>query len=571
MRHTALPKALASFFALSLVAGCAIKPEPLTRDELAAYGDDKLARVASDQEAITRSISLYEAMARALKYNLDAKVEMAQTALKLREADLAEYKLLPSFVANSGFARRDNELATRSKDLTTGRTSATYSTSTDDGSFASDVTLSWNVLDFGLSYVRAQQLGDDALIAEEMRRKVANRVTEDVRTAYWRALTYQRLIARLRDLEGRAQRARAAARKLYSEGQTPPMLALAYERELVEIRREIEKVEGELVVAKDQLGALMNVPPGTRFSLVDDRVTLGSAITASAETMTRAALQNRPELHEVAYRTRINEKEAAAALLELLPGAQLYLGGNADTSKYLFNNNWLSYGAKASWNLMKLFQYPARKEVIDAQDRLLDQRALAVTMAVMTQVHVARVRYLHSVRELRTAADYLNVQNDILAQVRAQAKAERVGEQPVIREEMNALLAEVKFDLAHAQVQNALALIYSSTGLDPIDPTVDLTADVAPLSKSLSRLWEARGKSLGARPVSLLRAPRHPKPLPQAPMGEWSQTPTDGASGSLKLAPPAPAPGARSRSIGGTFLPPEQSGTGAVGAAPTKP
>lgn len=573
---------LATIVCVLAVAGCAYHPEAFTHQETSDYAADKLARVTQGQEAIRGPVSLYEAMARALKYNLDARVEVAQTALKLRERDLSEYKMLPSLVASSGYAGRSNVAASVSEDVSSGRVGGAYTTSQERNNFAGDLTLSWNILDFGLSYVRAQQLGDEALIAEEMRRKVANRVVEDVRTVYWRAVTYQRLIARLRGLEGRAQRARGAARRLYGEGLTPPMLALAYERELVEVRREIQKVEGELIVAKDQLSALMNVAPGVRYTLLDSRSAMGSDLTTSNATLTRLALERRPELREVHYRSRINEREATAALLELLPGAQLYLGAAYDTNSYLLNNNWLTYGAKASWNAMRLFQHPAREKVIETQDALLDQKALAVTMAIMTQVHVARARYLHAARELRTAADYLNVQNDILAQVRAQAATEKVGEQSLIREEMNALLAEVKFDLAHAQLQNAFATIYSSTGVDPVDASVSLDADVRTVSAALAKLWTSRGASIGMRSVSLLRAPRRPKPyvaaqymppgMATAPMSappaatdgrgvvlvpEGAVVPRPGSA----LLPPAPAPGTHSRSIGGTFLPPGAAGT----------
>jgi outer membrane protein TolC len=536
------------------LAGCVTHPEPLQQRDMAAFASDRLARVTTDQEHLRSAVTLYEAMARALKYNLDTRVEMAQTALKIKELDLAEYKLLPSVVTNSGYAGRDNTSASVSENVATRRIGADFTSSTERNPLTADLTLSWNVLDFGLSYVRAQQLGDEALIAAEARRRVANRVVEDVRTAYWRAVTHQRLIARLRGLEGRALRARAAARTLYNEGQTQPMLALAYERELVEVRREIQKVEGELIAAKAQLAALMNVEPATPFTLVDARSGNTLALKLPADRLVAMALENRPEVREVAYRMRINQKEATAALLELLPGAQLYLGGNFDGSRFLLNNNWLGYGAKASWNLLKIAQFPARKELIDANDKLLDERALALTMAIMTQVHVSRARYAHAQRELQAAADYLNVQNDILAQIRSQAATDRTGEQALIREEMNALLAEVRFDLAHAQLQNAFAGVYSALGLDPFDDGIDLAAGLGTIADKLKTTWRKRGDFVGLKSANLLRAPRQPKPV--AVLGALPPMPGAANTGVGGLLPPMPAPGGVSRSIGGAFVQP---------------
>ena len=491
-----------SLLAMSLAtSGCAMKPEPLAEQDFAAYAGDKFERLTLDQEPVHGSIDLYEAMARALKYNLDYKVEMMQTALKIRELDLSTYKMLPNFVANSGYTARNNVAASTSQSVLTGKQSLEVSTSQDRHNFASDLTLSWNVLDFGLSYVRAKQAGDEALIANEMRRKVVNRVIEDVRTAYWRALASEHLVARLRGLEGRVRSAMAESRKLFNDRQTSPVAALTYERELIEIKRELQRMEGELKSAHAQLAALMNVDPGKRFRLARAPVVMPSS-GLTPERMIRTAIENRAELREVAYRSRINEKEATAALLELLPGVNLYAGGSADTNSFLYNNSWVGWGAKASWNLMRVFQYPATKDRIEAQDQLLDQKALAVTMAVMTQVHVARARHIHSKRELGTSQEYLNVQRRLIGQMRAQAVTDKLSQQTLVREEMNLLVAEVRHDMALANAENTYANLFASMGVDPLRAGLDLNTDVATLSKSLRQAWSTRGTITGMQHVA---------------------------------------------------------------------
>ena len=85
-------------------------------------------------------------------------------------------------------------------------------------------------------------------------------------------------------------------------------------------------------------------------------------------------------------------------MLELLPSLNAYVGGNWDSNSFLFNQNWLSYGAKISWNLMNAFRYPARLQVIDAQKEVLDVQSLALTMTIMTQVHVAAAQYEAALR-----------------------------------------------------------------------------------------------------------------------------------------------------------------------------
>ncbi|MGL4496413.1 MAG: TolC family protein, partial [Beijerinckiaceae bacterium] len=468
--------------------------EPLDQQALAKMADDNLSRVVAGQEPVRGTIDVYEAIARALKYNLDQRVELMQQAVKLRELNLASYQGLPNIVAGSGYAGRDNTLASSSESILTGRQSLEPSTSSERNNVVADITLSWNILDFGLSYVRAQQAADQVLIQQEARRRALNRIVEDVRTSYWRAIASERLLSRLGALEAKTRKAIADSRALSAERQTSPVAALTYERELLEIRREAQRIEGELRVARSQLAALMNLPPDARFRLSGGGGAMGGGHAhMDPRKLVRVALMNRPETRDIAYRLRINEKESDAALLELLPGINVFIGANTDANKFLFHSNWIGWGAKATWNLMKVFQYPAKKEVIDAQGRMLDERSLAMTMAIMTQVHVSRARHAHARKELATAAQLRDVQRRLLANIRAAAVTDRTSEQTLIREEMNVLVSEVRYDLAYANLQNAYANIYASLGLDAF-PAVDIDrVSVGELSRALRKTWVARG------------------------------------------------------------------------------
>ncbi len=489
-----------------VLAGCTVAPEKATKQDISTYSLDKIRRVTLNQEPVTGPIDLYQAMARALKYNLDTKVELKEKALRIRSLDLANYKLLPDFVSNSGYSGRSNYSGGQSQLITgkknqffqtkkdLGATSVNNSTSSERNVFSQDITFTWHILDFGLSYVRAKQTANEVLIAEQIKRKVVNSTIEAVRSAYWRAISSQRLLKKLRWLEGRVSRALGETRALYKLGKTSPITALTFERELVGIKREIQKLEGGLKNAKFQLAALMNIPPNQRYRLVQPRRHLRDlSIPVPAKSMVGVAMRNRPEVLELLYKSRINQDETTAALLELLPGVQLYAGTSFDSNDFLFNNNWLSWGAKASWNIIRLFQYPARKSIIDGKDNLLDARALSLTMAIMLEVHVSRARYLHARREFSTANEYYGVQRRLLSQIRVEAKVNRVSQQTRLREEMNTLVAEVKRDIAYASVQNAYANVFASLGLDPHWSSFDEKASVKSLAASLRRLWLERG------------------------------------------------------------------------------
>ncbi len=504
MKNLGWTRAVLIAVAAVVLNGCAVSPDPLSNEQLLELANRNTERVAADQEAFAGPVSLYEAMARALKYNLDYKVEIMQTSLRSAELRFSHFNMLPNAVVNSGYVSRNNYLSTGERNLTSGVERRPTTTTFERNLLTYDFTFSWNILDFGLSWVRARQAADKALMAEEAKRKVIQRVIEDVRTAYWRAVSAERMLSKLTALEERTKTVLANTRRLFAEKETSPITALTYERELVEIRRTAEDLARELSVAKTQLGALMNTPPNVTFNLADGLVAATAPILDIDEKeMIGAALQNRSELRDITYQKRINTHEAHVALLELLPGIQLYAGINHDSNKYLQNNQWVTWGSKASWNLLRAFQYPAKRRVIEAQDDLLDTKALALTMAVMTQVHISRIRYAHASRELATARELHDVQQRLVQQMRNEAKAERISEQTLVREEMNALVAEAKRDIAFATLQNAFANVFASVGIDPYTSDLDLGDGVKELALRLKALWIERGDFGGSYRIAL--------------------------------------------------------------------
>jgi len=481
------------------LGGCAVTPAPLDEQKHKDRTASLISRMAADQEPVTAPIDLYEAMARAIKYNLDYRVEMMDQALRTRDLDLKRFDMLPKLLVDLDYAGRTNESGGISRSLLTGRISLEPSTSSDREVLATDLMLSWDLLDFGLSYVRAQQAADEVMLAEERKRKVINRIVEDVRSAYWRAVSAERLLGKLDELEKVTQEALAQAERQQSTGESAPLAALSYQRELLSIRREAQTLARELSVAKQQLAALMNLPPETQFKVVlPSRTTAWTAVRMSNSDMLRMAIENRPELREVAYQLRSNDREDTAALLRMLPSLRLFVGADWSTNSYLYNNNWGAYGARASWNLLNVFRLPVDRARVQAQRDLLDERAQALTMAVATQVQVARARYEFRLREIDTATRYLGVQGKIEQQFDAGFKAEKLSRQTLIREQMNTVVSEVRLDVALADLQNAYANVYASIGIDPIDSSMSSSDPVNVLSDKLRKLWAQRDDALAS-------------------------------------------------------------------------
>lgn len=490
---TTIRRITSAAFAAALLSGCAVTPRPLTYAELDTRADDVRVAVTAGQEPLSGPVDLYEAMARALKYNLDYRVEQMQQELKDRELKVSSYDMLPQLVASGSYFGRSNQAGASSLSLLTQRQSLEPSTSTERNVLSGDLTLSWDVLDFGLSYVRAKQKADGVLMAAEERRKVSNRVIEDVRTSYYRAVSAQRLLAQLSELQGKISTTLSDSEKLATRRQSPPLIALTYQRELIEIEAQVKALSRELQIAKAQLAALMNLDPGTDYQLVlPPREEALPTVNLSAEEEIMTALRNRPELRQLVYQQRINKKELDAQILSVFPSLKGFVGINADSNDFLYNSNWAQYGARASFNLMNVFKLGAMKKSVRAEGDVLRARELATAMAVMTQVQVARARYALYSSELATAQHSHGVQSRIMGQIGGGFKAGAISQQTYLREQMNTLVSEVRYDIAYADAQNAYANLYASMGIDSFTPDVTGQQSVAQLAGSLKDMWAQR-------------------------------------------------------------------------------
>ena len=475
-----------------IASGCGIQPKVITEQENKQRVMQDLLLLQKDHDAIQGPISLEEATARALKNNLDLQIELRRKTLTQKQLNLTSYDMLPKLVVDLNYNSRSNFSGASSRSLITGRRTLEPSTSSNRDVFSTALGLSWNVLDFGVSYYRAQQAADFVLIQEEQKRNVINRIVQDVRTAYWRAVSYERLLFRMRKLKERVRESIEQNDHIVHEQLNNPRNTLEYKRELLSIERELSWLQRDLALARSQLAALMSIKPGTPFSLViPERGEFTRTLDLEIDDMEQIALESRPELRELFYKKRANAKETRAAILQMLPGIELRGDYNYSSNSFLFNGDWLSIGSQLSWNLISLISMPAKMDELDAKEKLLDAERLSMSMAVLAQLHVSLAQFGNISEEYRAAYEYLQVQNRIIRLTRAEAYSGKISGHALIREEMNTLLAEVRSDKIYSDLENAYAGIYVSLGLDPIPADLD-SKDLSNLTAELEKHWSKR-------------------------------------------------------------------------------
>lgn len=467
--------------AITLFAGCAVVPEQLTDSEVRNRVNSDQALLYVEQEQVFKPISFEEAVARALKYNLDYRLKLMESALASGLANLSRYDMLPNLLANAGYASRNNDSGGNSVDIDTGQRTLTNSTSQERNRQLASAEFSWNMLDFGVSYFRAKQQADQYLIAEERRRRVIQNILQDTRASYWRAVGAQRLARDAEVLGERAKSALERSREAEAQGLLPPRDALNYQRMLLDAVALLASRRQELEFAKRELAALMNVTPGTDFTVVEGVEPALMPVPFNIAELEEVALSNRPELREEDFRMRITADEARRQLVTLLPGISFTAGAQYDSNKYLYNNNWIESGVRVSFNLMKALSYPAMKDVQEAQKRNDQARRLALSMAILTQVRVSVERYRLALHDLDIARDSNKVDQRLASYARAAESTRADTELELIRAETRSLNSQYQYYSAYAAAQTAFGRIYNSIGLEVLPVNME-TASVAELA-----------------------------------------------------------------------------------------
>lgn len=417
-RHRGLKIAFGGVATLLLLSGCST----LDVDSARLNNAEITSQLAQDRAALTRDVApltgpltLDEAIARAIKYNADRRFRAMEEAVAADTFEAGKFDMLPKLVASAGYRDRNNDLITRSVDSVTGSPSlANPYISSSRQSTVSEIGISWSLLDFGQSYYAARQNANRVLIAQERRRKALHNLIMDVRTAYWRVVAAQKLLPTLRATIDESEQALKDARRAEQDRIRSPLEPLRYQHQLLENLRLLEAIEQELSTARIELAHLTALPLTADYTVADATESVTTTwLNQPIDKMEELALVRNPDLREGIYNARIAQLETRRTLLKFFPGLSFNYGIKHSDDTYLINKNWTEAGIQISFNLLGLLSAPAQMRLADASVAVADQRRMAMQMAVLSQLHIARLQYANAARQYE--------RSDELAQVDSQS------------------------------------------------------------------------------------------------------------------------------------------------------
>lgn len=438
---------------LPFMSGCSIKPVPLDRDQLERRIAFDLQAMFAGSTSPKGSLTLEQAMARAVSHNLQQRVVALEGALALGLNELAPYAMLPQVQASAGYVQRDR---------------TTYP-SQDRFQTTNSLEAAWGVLDFGVSYLDARQKSDGVLVARQQRRKAALDLMAEVETAFAQAMVAQRLESSVLPLSIRIGKALENAREVERQGIKPPQESLDFQKRLLKILDQLQRLQRQVSGSKLRLAELMNLEGGDSLPRLEDPgfwLPLDTKALPEMAEMEEFALKNRPELLERHYQSRIQADESRKALLRLLPGLDVSVSRRYDNGSIYVNHSWVENGVSLAWNLIKVVTGPEVLAQSQLEEVLEERRRLALSMTVLTQVRVAHLGLTEAKMSYETALELSKVDRRLFDHALAGRDVATLSEAQLIEAEADLLLQDAKRDLAYSELSSAAARLLNSLGLN---------------------------------------------------------------------------------------------------------
>jgi len=485
-------------------------PTGLDQETIKSQSKKDYDELKAGTENIVKEIDLYQAIAIAIKHNRNLRIQMMESALSQGQIDVVKFDMLPQFAASAGYKHLSQFPGSTSlaiSDRETGPAELgedpSYTVSSERNQRTGEYGFTWNALDFGLSYVRAGQQADRYLISKELERKAVQNLTREIIYAYWKTISADYLLDQINPLMEKVNSALQDMEYIETLLLSSPMDALLYQKELLDVAQILDTQQRALMDARVELAGLMGLLPDEDYVLVPTAQPL-TELRMDLKRQEETALFSRPELLEIAYQERVNAKEARARMLSLFPSLRFDANWTYDSNKYLYNKNNFEYGALLGVNLLNVFQLGNNSEINELNEKIIKEQRLALSMTVLSQVHIANINYAQTLREYSNARQYLEVSQRINDLISNAQKISRFGELEIIREEASLLVAKLRNDIAFAELQYSLGSLYSSVGMNFV-PNNALEMNEKDLAKAVEdnlNRWTKKYTALVVEPLN---------------------------------------------------------------------
>jgi hypothetical protein len=215
--------------------------------------------------------------------------------------------------------------------------------------------------------------------------------------------------------------------------------------------------------------------------------------------------------------------------VRLFPNVSFSYGIKYDSDTYLVNRNWNEAGLQFTFNLFNLMTGPTQIKLAEAGVALADQRRVATQLAVLSQVHLARLQLLNARNQFERADAIYATDVKISELVRNRETAQAQSKLDSVSNATAAILSLLRRYQALAQVQAAENRLLANLGMEPkIGSTGELSLEqLTEQVKNNGNPWRALLGEASSAPAPV--APVRPAPA-EAPKAVTDAAPINAQS-----------------------------------------
>ncbi len=452
---------------LFFLSACSLTPKPLSLNERFSEARTNLKDIFKEQPVQEYKLDYYQALARSVKYNLDYRIKLVNTALQAGQLDIAALTLFPSLNASGSLYTRNNDLNTSG--ITSDGVSTGLSTSTPRTLRNARVALSWNVLDFGMGYVRAQQQSERILIATEESRRQLQQLSQDVLVAYWSAYSAQELMTSTKQFQELLLQAKQRLDKAKHDRVVPKQNILNYEAALLEGNRRLLQLQYKYDKSISDLKHLLFLPVNQKIVLAPPPQSFLHSQDLSKINFYKldaVTLVAHPQLRGQQYQQRIAKLGVRTVILQALPGINFNYGWNYTSNQFVQNAVWLDRSMDLAWNLLNLASLKTSYQTAELQVKYEKIKQMALTMAALTETRYSYSHYQTLRNEYLIAHQQTENYKGLYILNRDRKSASLASSQEVILAKLRTITSKMDEDLLLADLSVALGQLYLSVGAD---------------------------------------------------------------------------------------------------------
>lgn len=416
-------------------------------------------------EDCIKELSLDEVISIAHNRNLDLLVKERELAIQKATELRDVLRLLPSLTYDGELSRRSNNTGSSSQSLLPGVPPAPPSISSEQHTARHELVFTWNLLDFGISYYRARQEANRTLMFALEYQKVEQDLILDIVKQYWKAVVSRHGMRKAEEILAKAQESKELFTKQIEAKILSKLDGLTTKNLLIDIEIQLNNYKRAYYDAKIALALHMDLHPSANFDVkeIDEFPILEDL--ADPCQLEEIALTHRPELYVRDVDEKIALDEVRASLLESLPGISLFTGSYYNDNKFLIHNFWQKTGIEAARNLLSLpFNY--RNSIVAKGKKMhVRQQRIAVSVGVISQVHLAHLMYQDNLRNYNLYKELYGVKEELFDVAKNLYEEGEYHIVEALHYRSDALLAEIQSLRAYGELQISLEHLNNSLGV----------------------------------------------------------------------------------------------------------